>query len=397
MRRTVKHMKYSLILLALFIGSCSTSPYQKKVEDLVSPTNAKSGEPAFFNLANSEVGLSWIESEGETNSVKFSIYKNSTWTAPHTMVSDTNVLANWADFPGIVTNGANWVAWYLQMTNPKTFAYDVMVMQSFDDGTSWTTPQKLHNDSTQTEHGFVSAVPATGGFQLIWLDGRLATDMSGNYSLRTAFLDFEGVISNRAILDDNTCTCCQTSFVNVGNDFMALYRDRSEEEIRDIRTVKFNNLDSGHHSQVLNNDNWHIAGCPVNGPRAINNKEEIGVVWFTMGTDAVAKVQFAHSSNGGESYSAPLLVDADNLGRVDILAKGDSYFVSYLDESEEGNEIQVAEIQDGIIVTTHMIATVSNARKTGFPRMALAKHGEGIYITYTNVETDNVEIKFLSF
>ncbi len=391
-------MKYLYIIIALFVISCSTSSIDEiRVEDMLSPAKNQSGEPAFFQLSNAETGMSWVETDGESNSVKFSVYKNSNWTEPFTIASGENILANWADFPGIITNGSDWVAWYLQMTNVENFAYDVMIMQSSDNGNSWTEPQKLHSDSTQTEHGFVSAAPSDGGFQLIWLDGRFATDMAGNFTLRTAFLNFEGAISHRAILDDNTCTCCQTSLVNINSDFIALYRDRSEEDIRDIATVKFNNLEENLLVNMVNNDNWHIAGCPVNGPRSVVNRDKIGVVWFTMGTDGVPKVQFATSNDGGVTYTAPLLIDTNNLGRVDILASGGSYYISYLDKAEDESVVKITEVQDGKIVDTTTIASVSSSRKTGFPRMALAAYDVGIFIAYTDVESNKVKLKHFSF
>lgn len=392
-------MKYLYIVIVILIYSCTTSQKEEKssVEDMHSPAGVNSEEPTFFETREG-TGLTWLEKKDGGAAFKYAVYKNSNWTEAKTLVSGEKVLANWADFPGIQTNGDHWIAWFLQINNPDFFAYDVMVMQSSDKGETWTEPQKLHSDSTLTEHGFISAVPANNGFRLIWLDGRLATEENPIFTLRTAHVDFKGSISSRTILDDNTCTCCQTSMLNTKDDeFIALYRDRTEEEIRDIAAINFNNSDDLANIQIIYADEWNIAGCPVNGPRSVVSGEELAVTWFTMGKDEVAKVQFVTSNDAGKSYSEPLQIDESNLGRVDILAFDGAHYISYMDQSESGTEIKIAKVEDNKIIDTYAVAKVSSSRKTGFPRMALAENGTGIFVVYTDVETNNIAIKFLSF
>jgi len=392
-------MKYLYIIIVILLYSCSTSQKEEvhRVENLLSPAGLDSEEPTFFNTKNG-TGLTWLEKNGEVVTLNYANYKNKNWSEPKTLISGEKLLANWADFPGIQTNGDHWVAWYMEINNPDFFAYDVMIMQSSDNGDSWTAPQRLHSDTTLTEHGFVSAIPSKNGFQLIWLDGRLATEDNPIFTIRTAQLDFEGVISNRTILDNNTCTCCQTTLINTGNDnFIALFRDHTEEEIRDIAAVNFNSIGESSDSKIIYNDKWNIAGCPVNGPRSILNGAEIGIAWFTMGEEGVSKVQFSVSKDNGQTYSAPFIIDDNNLGRVDLLAFDGAYYISYMDETQSGTEIRIAKIQDDKITDSYFIAKVSSSRKTGFPRMSLAEDGEGIYITFTDVETKKVEIKFLTF
>lgn len=386
-------MKHLSIIITFLSIACS-SPQK---EEVLSPAGVNSEEPAFFTTQTGNMGLSWLEKNDKVATLKFSVYKNSNWLASKTLVSGKGVLTNWADFPGIQTNGKNWVAWFLQMNNPDTFAYDVMVMQSADEGGTWTTPQRLHSDSTLTEHGFVSAVPAKNGFQLMWLDGRLATEDSPIFTVRSAHLDFDGSISNRAILDDNTCTCCQTTMLNTGNDnFIALYRDRTDEEIRDIAAVNFNNEGTLVQPQIIFADEWHIPGCPVNGPRAIINGEELGVVWFTMSKEGVAQVQFVTSADGGKTYSNPLLIDENNLGRVDIIASEGAYYVSYMDETEEEAALKIVKIDGGKISSSSAVTKLTSSRKTGFPRIILAETGDGIFITYTDVETKKVVLDYMA-
>ncbi len=391
-------MKYLLLIITAIIFSCSTPQKEEVIVEpiVLSPAGDNSEEATFFTTQDGSIGLSWLEKKDKSAALKFSILENNDWTEPQSLVSGKDVLTNWADFPGIQTNGAYWVAWFLQMNNPDTFAYDVMIMQSSDAGKSWSTPQRLHSDSTLTEHGFVSAVKAENGFQLMWLDGRLATEESPIFTVRSAHLNREGVISNRTILDDNTCTCCQTTMLNTGNDnFIAMYRNRTDDEIRDIATVNYTNTGNQEEPQIIHADEWYIPGCPVNGPRSILNGEELGVAWFTMGTEGVATIKFATSSDKGKTYAEPIIIDENNKGRVDVIVLNGAYYLSYLDDVEGGTEIKIVQIKDNQIKETYSITNASASRKTGFPRMALSKNGNGIYVSYTDVETKKVAIEFL--
>jgi len=390
-------MKNTIIILALVIVSC-TAENETNVEDVVSPANLTSEEPAFFQISESKLGLSWMEKEGDKSLLKYATYEDSKWSASSTIASGNDWFVNWADFPGVVANDTHWLAWFLQKSDTATFAYDVMITQSNDNGISWSAPFKLHNDSTHTEHGFVSAVATKKGFQLIWLDGRNtggAAHGAGAMSIRSAHVDFEGVISNRKLLDDRTCDCCQTSLANTGDDaFIALYRDRSIREIRDIAFVNFNKEQIQSSPKIINPDNWKIAGCPVNGPRVVSNGNNTGVAWFTM-SDTLSNVLFSSSLDGGITFSEPIVVETGTIGRVDVLVNKNDFYVSYIDETTNGTVLKIAKINNNELVNTYSISPIISARKTGFPRMAQIKNG--LFMAYTGARSNKLELKSVHF
>ena len=94
--------------------------------------------------------------------------------------------------------------------------------------------------------------------------------MDGNHkpmTIRFAQLTKNGEIINNTELDAMTYECCQTSITDSEDGPIVVYRDRSEDEIRDIYITKsilgeWDELKSAH------NDNWKINGCPVNGPKS---------------------------------------------------------------------------------------------------------------------------------
>ena len=72
----------------------------------------------------------------------------------------------------------------------------------------------------------------------ILLNGHLDVVPAGNINNLHPYDPFS------AEIDDNTCTCCQTTMTIINNVPFTFYRDRSEEEIRDIYYAK------------LVDDNW---------------------------------------------------------------------------------------------------------------------------------------------
>ena len=74
--------------------------------------------------------------------------------------SGTDWFVNWADVPSVVrladrTLAAHW----LQKSGSDTYAYDVRLSFSRDDGNTWTPSITPHHDGTKTEHGFASLFP----------------------------------------------------------------------------------------------------------------------------------------------------------------------------------------------------------------------------------------------
>ena len=117
--------------------------------------------------------VSWIERSGDLATLKFAERTATGWTAAQTIASGRNWFVNWADVPSALRlpSGAI-VAHWLQKSAASTYAYDVRLSYSTDDGKTWSPSFTPHHDGTPTEHGFASLFPIGDGFGLVWLDGR---------------------------------------------------------------------------------------------------------------------------------------------------------------------------------------------------------------------------------
>lgn len=93
---------------------------------------------------------------------------------------------------------------------------------SRDGGRSWRLGSNPADDGKTEGHGFIDiAADESGGFHLVWLDGR-----SGDQALYYARSDNGGhAWSSHATLDDLTCECCWNTLATSGNQVYALYRD----------------------------------------------------------------------------------------------------------------------------------------------------------------------------
>jgi hypothetical protein len=186
-------------------------------------------------------------------------------------------------------------------------------------------------------------------------------------------------------LDSRVCDCCQTAMAAIEGGFFVAYRDRSNEEIRDISTVRFA---SGRWSEprALASDGWHLTGCPVNGPQVAADGNRVAVAWFTASKDE-PRVQVVFSADGGETFGAPIRVDPGQaLGRVDVELVGADAVVTWLGRGTRGGEILARRISpkgDGSEAV--VIARTGADRASGFPRVA--SYGGAIYVAWTENST----------
>ena len=232
------------------------------------------------------------------------------------------------------------------------------------------------------KHGFVSLIPLPDGrVGAVWLDGRNLegvkdedehTALAASMTLRYAAIDADGKLSEEAQLDERVCECCQTSAPLTSEGPIAVYRDRSQAEVRDIYSVRPKGDGSWGSPRPVHADNWEINGCPVNGPSVAAEGRQVAVAWFTGANDA-PKVKVAFSEDAGTAFAGPIQVDdGDATGRVDVVLLPDgSVLVCWMSGTADGGAIKVRRIRaDGALGEVAVIAKTDISRSSGFPRMA---------------------------
>jgi hypothetical protein len=384
-----------LIVIALICISCSrTDNKPLEIKSTQAPTDADSREPELTPTQNGNVILSWVERLSDKRyALRAATLESNGWSETRTVAEGDNWFVNWADFPSVIAlNDGTLAAHWLVKSGAGTYAYDVNIATSKDNGRSWTKPIIPHRDQTQTEHGFVSLVPLSDGrLGAIWLDGRNMQNMKEtdghapapeSMTLRYATIDANGNLADETQLDERVCECCQTSAAVTSAGPIAVYRDRSATEVRDIYIVRFVN-GSWTSPQPVHADNWQINGCPVNGPSVAADGSRVAVAWFSSIADT-PRVKIAFSQDSGATFSSPIQVDdGTNVGRVDTLLLPDgSALVCWLSGDAQGGEIKVRRVQaDGSVGPASVIATTDISRSSGFPRMA--RRGNEVHFAWT--------------
>jgi hypothetical protein len=382
------------MLLSFSLLGCQAATPNAGLEprEIATPAGPGSGEP---NLAvhDGTTYLSWLEPAGEgRHALRFATMRGSEWSAPRTIATGENFFVNWADFPSVVAlPDGRLAAHWLVRSGPGTYAYDVHIAQSSDGGETWSPSVLPHRDGTQTEHGFVSLFPwHDGRLGALWLDGRNFAEADGEaghhggaeMTLRHTLLDADNTPGPEVLLDDRICDCCQTSVALTSRGPLAVYRDRSPDEIRDISVIRF--VDGRWTApRPVHRDGWQIHGCPVNGPAAAAAGEQVAVAWFTA-ADESPRVQVTFSSDAGTSFGSPLHVDdGDPLGRVHVvmLDHGDA-LVSWLERVGDGAEIRVRQVSSaGERGPSRVVSASTAACASGFPRMA--RSGDDLVFAWT--------------
>ena len=377
-----------LIILAWF--GCNSGEHQPATlepREIASPSAPGSAEPNLVAAPDGGVYLSWLNvSEDRTAALRFAKHDGEAWSEPGTVAQGQNWFVNWADFPSLLALSDNWlVAHWLAKSGPGTYAYNVYLAQSLDGGQTWSEPVVPHTDGTETEHGFVSLLPwPNDRLGVVWLDGRNFAQGKHEMTVRFAALDRSGRLSDEAVLDSRTCECCQTSAALTAEGAIVAYRDRSENEVRDIGVVRWVN-GQWTEPRILHADNWTFHACPVNGPAVAADGHNVAIAWFTAAHDT-PKVQIAFSEDSGATFGAPIrLSEGETLGRVDALLLPDgSALVSWMESTDTAAEIRVCRVQrDGRIDLTTTLAAISAGRASGFPRMA--RSGNQVYFAWTQV------------
>ncbi len=378
-------MNKSILLLLIILASCSKNDFV--VEDVPFSFGENNAQPNLVSNGD-HLTLSWISSVEDSNANLFySQYKDDNWSVPTSIASGSDWFVNWADFPAHAVNENLILTSHLKKSDSGTYNYDIFLNLETLSG-KIKKNFLLNTDGIKAEHGFVSMIPSNDkGFFITWLDGRNTVDDSKNnhhkaMTIRFAEITSMGDIINEVELDATTCDCCQTSIAKTPQGPIVVYRNRSENEIRDIYISRFRN-NTWEKPTAVHNDGWEINGCPVNGPKVVVNSSNTAVAWFTA-AGGKPKINISFSNSNEADFKSPIqLNDFDAIGRVDVAFLNSSeVLVSYMELDEFGTYLKIKKVSvDGKVSKAKTIAIIDGGRNTGVPQLEIMK--ENIFLVWT--------------
>tara|TARA_B110000305_G_scaffold69770_1_gene78360 strand:+ start:23 stop:1222 length:1200 start_codon:yes stop_codon:yes gene_type:complete len=378
--------KFIIIFILLTIISCTTKEvFIENIPFLYGDNNA---QPNLVS-SNGALSLSWISSKNKNKaSLHFSQFKKGKWIKPQKIANGSDWFVNWADFPAHAINEDLIITSYLKKSDSGTYTYDVILNLQKLSGEKIKKDFLLNTDGVKAEHGFVSIIPNNNkGFFITWLDGRNTVEkkLDGHHkpmTIRFAEITNTGEVINESELDEAACDCCQTSIAMTNNGPIVVYRDRSENEVRDIYTIR--NINGvWEEPNPLHNDGWIINGCPVNGPKVAVNSTNLAIAWFTVFNDnPIVNVSF--SKTNGDSFGIPFkLNDLDAIGRVDVaFLNNEEVIVSYMEVDDIGTYLRIKKVSvTGEISKPITISKIDGGRNTGVPQLEIINNE--IFIVWT--------------
>ena len=383
--------------------------FQLSPAAITTPAAANTAQPQ-LSVSKRGVLLTWIERSGDLATLKFAERTATGWTAAKTIASGRDWFVNWADVPSALRlpSGAI-VAHWLQKSGPDTYAYDVRLAHSIDDGKTWSASYLPHHDGTKTEHGFASLFPMGDGFGLVWLDGRNMAapkkgdankggeghDGHGTGAMSVRFGQFDKSFKQiaEAPVDTKVCECCPTAAAVTADGVITAFRNRSDEEIRDNYVSRLVN-GAWTAPQPVFNDNWKIAACPVNGPALDANGRTVAMSWFTVKQEQ-GQAYLAFSNDAGATFGKPIRIDdGGSLGRVDVeLLPDGAALATWIEFADQRAQFRARRIdRNGARSAAITVAGIAGNRASGYPRAAIA-NGEVVFAWTESADGGGLQVR----
>ena len=369
-----------------------------RVEAWVLPALAGAMAPDLSIAPDGRVLLSWLNhQQGRRNALQFASYTDAGgWQSQaRTIAVGQSLVANWADTPHILgtADGALWVQW-LQASAAGPAAYDTVLARSRDGGMTWAQITRVNTEGKDSYSGFAALWPRTlDSIGIAWLDGRGksgghgAHEGGGDMQLRANGYDLDLARGVDTVVDARVCDCCQTDVALTAEGPLLVWRDRGDDEVRDIAAARLQDDGRWTAPRTVHADGWKIDACPVNGPAVAANGNQAVVAWYSE-AGGVPAIRIARSGNAGDTFAAPMVVDtgAAVLGRVDVAVDARQAWVAWLREEANGQTLMLARYTPDLSKRLQLIEVAKLAargRASGTPKLAV--DGGGAWLAWTDV------------
>ena len=211
--------------------------------------------------------------------------------------------------PALAVNGdevfITWALTHPKLSPDKPFSSELRLSRSADGGRSFLPSVLVNDDNQVMTHSFDSLhLGHDGVLHIAWIDGREGKKDPGTFVARSP--DQGHTVTKNLKLDDNTCVCCRTSMAT-GPDgtLYVAWRKIMDGGVRE--TVVARSTDGGQTFSppvVVGNDRWVYLGCP-HRPASIgvDRQGRLYVAWYTEGEDETPAVYVAMSDDQGRTFS----------------------------------------------------------------------------------------------
>lgn len=257
---------------------------------------------------------------------------------------------------------------------------------SHDRGQTWTLgpePAVFDDDGSEKKGARFPALTATAeGFHLVWID---ASDEKR--SVRYSRSDPAGSAwSEPQVIDATSCACCWNEIVvGKSDELVFVYRDESPRDMK--ATTSRDGGDTWGQAVAVGDFQWEFDGCPHVGS-GLSIQEDTGRVHASVwsGKDGKVGVYALYSDDAGGHWSSPNRLGSDRSTHPRIIAAGNHQVVACWTENlDTGPQIQWAVSSDeGESWSEPRVIEAG----PGFPSHALLTHANGTTTLHWTQEND---------
>jgi hypothetical protein len=321
------------------------------------------------------ISAAWVEEDNDARTILFA--RSSTPGGPF----GTPVSVNRPDespyyrqeSPALIVRGQDvfvtWSKTHPRMTPDKPFSGELRLSRSTDGGRSFGPSTLVNDDDQVIQHTFDAMQAAPDGvLHFAWIDGREGKKEPGTFVARST--DQGRTITKNFKVDDNTCVCCRTSIATSADGLVYVaWRKIFDGNVRE--TVVSRSTDGGQTFSapvVVGNDRWVYQACPHRpGSLGVDRLGRLFVVWYTEGADETPAIYLAYSDDHGMTFS-----EKKQLNR----SKGTFPDHPQMAVDPQGRVIVIWEEQSPVrreIVVSH---SLDRGQSFSQPRKLNEKHGQ---------------------
>jgi hypothetical protein len=209
------------------------------------------------------------------------------------------IKARGEDHPAIAVDGRGRI--YVLYSQDDAQPWTAFVSVS-NDGQTFTPPVPVSDRAATARHYQTKlAVSAGGRAYVFWNDERDAGGAQNKTNIYYTTLDGSGQPGSARRLTENSCPCCRLAVDMSGAGPVLFYRQIFGANLREHALLR----PSGGGPQQVTDDDWHMDGCPEQGPGLAMAGGRAHLVWFTQGSKRQG-IFYAHAEGGRISDPVPV-------------------------------------------------------------------------------------------